>query len=160
MRHTCLFNFYLSKIKYKRPKVNSEPTHFLTLMNNGKVFSCLDGMACSYQSSDQFQFLPGLWQVKRYWVSWDLKNNPIYLKIILITPRIIWSLKFKTKQWWNWGITNNIKKNYKVSRYLFCCSYEQLSQINQCTWCLLKNAYFIYEASPKLWDDLIISPPI
>ena len=54
-----LFNFYLSKIKCKRPEVNSEPTHFLTFMNNSKGFSNLGGMACSYQCSDQFQFLPG-----------------------------------------------------------------------------------------------------
>ena len=47
-----------------RPEVNTEPTHFLTLMNNGKAFSSLDGMACSYQCSDQFQFLPGHWQAK------------------------------------------------------------------------------------------------
>ena len=54
--------------------MNSEPIHFLTLMNNGKAFSNLDGMAFSYQCSDQFQFLPGLWQTKRYWISWDLKK--------------------------------------------------------------------------------------
>ena len=42
-----------------RPEVSTEPTHFLTLINNGKAFSSLDGMACSYQCSDQFQFLPG-----------------------------------------------------------------------------------------------------
>ena len=81
MRHTYLFNSYLSKIKCERPEMKSEPTHFLTLMNNGKAFSSLDGMACSYQCSDQFQFLPGLWQAKRYWIScylkkWNLfKNN-------------------------------------------------------------------------------------
>ena len=28
-------------------------------MNNDKVFSSLDRMACSYQCSDQFHFLPG-----------------------------------------------------------------------------------------------------
>ena len=37
-----------------RPEVSTEPTHFLTLMNNGNAFS----------SSDQFQFLPGHWQAK------------------------------------------------------------------------------------------------
>ena len=74
MRHTYLLNFYLSKIRCKRPELNIEPTHFLTLMNNGKAFSNLDGMACSYQCSDQFQLLPGYWQAKRYWISWDLKK--------------------------------------------------------------------------------------
>ena len=39
-----------------------------------KTFSSLDGMACSYKCSDQFQFLPGLWQAKRCWISWDLKK--------------------------------------------------------------------------------------
>ena len=44
----------------KRPEVNTEPTHFLTFMNNGKTFSSLDGMECSYQ-----------WhcQAKRHWIS-------------------------------------------------------------------------------------------
>ena len=90
-----LFNFHLSKIKCKRPKVNSEPTHFLAFVNNS-----LDGMACSYQCSNQFQFLPGHWPAKRHWI---LKKPN--LKIILITPGIIWSLKFKTKRMvelWNY----------------------------------------------------------
>ena len=52
------FNFNLGKIKL-RPEVSTEPTHFLTLMNNGKTFSSLDGMGCSYQCSDQSQFLSG-----------------------------------------------------------------------------------------------------
>ena len=47
-----------------RPEVSTEPTHFLTLTNDGKAFSSLDVMACSYQWSDQFQFLPGHWQAK------------------------------------------------------------------------------------------------
>ena len=47
-----------------RPEVSTEPTHFLTLMNNGKAFSGLDDMTCSYQCSGQFQFLPGHWQAK------------------------------------------------------------------------------------------------
>ena len=72
-RPTYLFNFYLSKIVCKRHEVNSEPTHFLTLMKNGKAFCSLDGIACSSRCSDQFQFLPGHWQAKKYWISWDLK---------------------------------------------------------------------------------------
>ena len=31
-----------------RPEVNTEATHFLTLMNNGKAFFSLDGMARIY----------------------------------------------------------------------------------------------------------------
>ena len=58
--------------------MSTEPTHFLTLMNNGKAFSSLDGMACSNQCSDQFQFLPGLWQAKRYWISWDPKKPNLF----------------------------------------------------------------------------------
>ena len=42
--------------------MSTEPTHFLTLMNNDKAFSILDGMAYSYQCSDQFQFQ--FWQAK------------------------------------------------------------------------------------------------
>ena len=66
-------------------------------MNNGKTFSSLDGKACSYQCSDQFWSLPLLWKTKRYWISWDLKKPNLFEKI-LITPGIIWSLKFKTKR--------------------------------------------------------------
>ena len=67
-------------------------------MNNGKTFSSLDGMACSYQCSDQSQFLPGHWQAMVLDFLRPSKTQPIYLKIILITPRIIWSLKFKKKK--------------------------------------------------------------
>ena len=97
MRHTYLFHFYLNKTIWKRPEVHSEHTHFLTFMNNGKVFSSLDYMTCSFQCFGQFQLLPGHWQAKRYWISWDLKN-PIYQKIILITLGTIWSFKFRTKR--------------------------------------------------------------
>ena len=130
--------------------MSTEPTHFLTLMNNGKAFSSLDGMACSYQCSDQFQFLPGHWPAKRYWI---LKKPN--LKIILITPGIIWSLKFKTKkEWWNCGITNtNIKQNCYESRYLFCCNYEQSSRNNQCTWCSLLNYGRIFSKKSFSWGD-------
>ena len=51
-----------------------------------KTFSSLDGMTCSYQCSDQFQFLPGLWQAKRCWISWDPKK-PNLLKNDLINIR-------------------------------------------------------------------------
>ena len=34
------------------PEVNSEPSNFLTFMNNDKAFHSLDGMACSYQCPD------------------------------------------------------------------------------------------------------------
>ena len=48
----------LTRVKLNvRPAVSTEPTHFLTLMSNGKAFSSLDDMAYSYQCSDQFQFL-------------------------------------------------------------------------------------------------------
>ena len=73
-----LFNFYLSKIKSKRPEVNSEPTHFPTLMNNIKAFTSLDGMTCSYQCSDQVQFLPEHWPAKRYWISWDFEKQNLF----------------------------------------------------------------------------------
>ena len=47
-----------------RPEMSTEPIHSLALMNNGKAFSSLDGMTCSYQCSDQFQFLAGHGQAK------------------------------------------------------------------------------------------------
>ena len=67
------FNFYF---------LNSEPTHFLTFMNNGKAFFSLDDTTFNYHCSDQFQLLPGHWQAKRHWIIWDLqkpnllKNTP------------------------------------------------------------------------------------
>ena len=30
-----------------RPEMSTEPTHFLTIMNNDKAFSTLDGVVCS-----------------------------------------------------------------------------------------------------------------
>ena len=66
----------------KGPEVNSEPTHFLIFMNNGKTLHRFDGMLCSYQGPDQLQLLSGHWQTERHWISWDLKkpnllkNNP------------------------------------------------------------------------------------
>ena len=74
-----------------RPEVSTEPTHFLTLMNYGKVFSSLDGITCSYQCSDQFHFLPG------YGIGFlETLKNPANL--LSITPGIIWSLKLKKKR--------------------------------------------------------------
>ena len=53
----------LTRVKLNvKPELNTEPTNFLTLMNNGKAFSTLDGMTCCYQCFDQFQFLLGHWQ--------------------------------------------------------------------------------------------------
>ena len=108
MRHTYLFNFYLSKITCKRSEVNTELNHLLTLMNNGKTFSSLDDMACSYQCFEQFQLLPGHLQAKRYWISWDLKTYEI---IILITSGIVWGLKLKIKKMVEWPILNKIIGN-------------------------------------------------
>ena len=51
VRYTYLFNINLSKTKCKT-WMNTEPTHFLTLMNNSKAFFSLDVMACSYQCTD------------------------------------------------------------------------------------------------------------
>ena len=58
--------------------MNQPICHFLTLMNNGESFSSLDGMGYSYQCPDQFQYLPGLWQAKRYGISWDLKTPNLF----------------------------------------------------------------------------------
>ena len=96
-----------------RPEVSTEPTYFLTLMNNGKVFSSLDGMICSYQCSDQFHFLPG------YGIGFlETLKDPVNLlkNNLLIKPGIIWNLKFEKKKKKNCGITNtNIFQKKKAS---------------------------------------------
>ena len=96
-----------------RPGVNTYPTHFLTLMNSVRHF--LPYMAWYAVTSALTSFI--FYQVtdKPKGIGFiEALKNPIYLKIILITPGIIWSLKFKTKkEWWNCGITNtHIKQNY------------------------------------------------
>ena len=77
------FNVNLSKLNV-RPEVSTEPTHFLTLMNNGKGFSSLDDMACSYQCS-----VPA--NLFKYNLN-DTKNNM--------------KSQIKKKEWWIRGITN------------------------------------------------------
>ena len=64
--------------------MSTEPTHFLTLMNNGKGFSSLDNMACSYQCS-----VPA--NLFKYNLN-DTKNNM--------------KSQIKKKEWWSRGITN------------------------------------------------------
>ena len=66
MRNTFL-TFTWGKL-CKKPEVDSEPTHFLTFMNNGS-FPSLDYMAWSQQCPDQPQLLTGHWQAKSYWIS-------------------------------------------------------------------------------------------
>ena len=58
-------------------------------MNKGKAFSSLDGMACSYQCSDQFQFLQKVIDKPKGITFLGTLKNPSYLKIILITPGIM-----------------------------------------------------------------------
>ena len=67
-------------------------------MNNGKAFPSLDSMACSDLWHDQPQFLPGQWQVKKYWISRDLQTPNLFKKKILTTAGIISNLKLKTKR--------------------------------------------------------------
>ena len=90
VRHTFFFNFYLNKTKCKRPEVKSEPTYFLTLMNDGKAFSSLDGIQ-----------LPVPWQTKKYWISWDLKK-PNFSKNNLNNTRNNIKSQIQTKE--NGGI--------------------------------------------------------
>ena len=57
-----------------RPEMSTEPTNFLTLMNNGKAFSSLDGIwhvATSALTSFSFYQDTGK---PRYGISWDLKK--------------------------------------------------------------------------------------
>ena len=76
--------------------MNIEPTHFLILINNGKGFSNLDGMTCFsfIQGSDKPEGI-GFFETLR---------RPIYSKVMLITPEIMESLKFKTRmvEWGNY----------------------------------------------------------
>ena len=132
-------------------EVNSEPIHFLIFMNNSKAFSSLDGMACSYQCSDQFQFLPGHWPAKRYWI---LKKPN--LKIILITPGIIWSLKFKTKK--NGEIVelliptlNKIIRNQGT--YFVVIKNSRLKIISLPMWCSPLKYGRIFSKKDFSWGD-------
>ena len=144
-----LFNFYVNKIKCKRPENNNEPTHFLTFMNNSKASSSLDGLACSYQCSDQFRFLPGHWPAKRYWISWDLEKPNLFKKNLNNTRNNIKSQILNKK---NGGIVEllipTLNKIISNQGYLWNCNYEKLSQNNQCTWCRgdLKRG-------SKVWED-------
>ena len=131
MRHTYPFNFHPSKIKCKKPEVNSEPTHFLTFMN-----SSLDAMTCSYQCSDQFQFLPGHWQEKRYWISLDLKKPNLFKSNLNNTRNNVRS-QIQSKN--NFGIVEllipTLNKIIKDQSTYFLVIIEESSQNNQCTWC-------------------------
>ena len=59
----------LTRIKLNvGPEVNTEPTHFLTLIDNGKAFSSLDGMACSYTALISLSFYQDT-DKPRNWIS-------------------------------------------------------------------------------------------
>ena len=100
----------LTRVKLNvRPAVSTEPTHFLTLMSNGKAFSSLDDMAYSYQCSDQFQFLSRTLKSQGVGFFETLKNTANLFKNNLNNMK---SQIQKKKEWWNCGITNiNIKQN-------------------------------------------------
>ena len=72
-------------MKCKRPEAKFERTHFLTHTNNDKTFSSLDGMTCSYSALTSFSFYQETDKPKGIGFLETLKN-PIYLKMILITP--------------------------------------------------------------------------
>ena len=67
-------------------------------MNNGKEFSSLDGVTCSYVTSalTSFSFYQDSDKPKGIGFLEALKD-PNHLKTILIAPGIMRSLKFKTK---------------------------------------------------------------
>ena len=94
----------LTRVKLNvRPAVSTEPTHFLTLMSNGKAFSSLDDMAYSYQCSDQFQFLSRTLKSQGVGFFETLKNTANLFKNNLNNMK---SQIQKTKEWWNCGINN------------------------------------------------------
>ena len=114
VRHTYLFNFYLSKIKCKRPEVNSEPTHFQTLMNDGKAFSSLDGtqlpVTWPVSVSTKTLISQGIGSLE------TLKSPANLFRSNLNNTKNNMSKtqkkKKKKKGWWNCGITNtSIKQN-------------------------------------------------
>ena len=72
----------------------------------------------------------------RYWISRDLKKTqPIYLKIILIKPGIIWSLKFKKKRK-NGRIAENIEKIIRnQDTYFVVIMNNHFKIISVATWC-------------------------
>ena len=53
--------------------MNSKPVHFLLFMNNGKIFPSV----ATYHDSEQLRLLPGYYQAKSYWVSWDLQQTDL-----------------------------------------------------------------------------------
>ena len=86
--------------------MNSEPTHFLTFINNGKAFPSIYGITCSYQCLEQFQLLPGHWQEKRYWIPGDnqtpnlLDNYPNSIRNKMKFQ--IKTKKNRSKSFWNY----------------------------------------------------------
>ena len=95
MRHTSL-TFTWVKL-CKRPDVNSEPTHFLTFMNNGKVFPSLGIM----QLPMPWPAPASNWPLasQKYWIPWDLQkpdlleNNPIKIRSNMKSQIIITNIK-------------------------------------------------------------------
>ena len=86
-------------------------------MNNGKAFSSLDDMVCSYQYSDQFQFLPRALTSQDIGFLETLKNPANLFKNNRNNTRNNMKSqiqkKKKKKEWWNCEITNtNIKQKY------------------------------------------------
>ena len=108
--------------------MNSEPTHFLIFINNDKAFSSLDGMACNYHCSDQFQLRQ--WQAKSYWISWELEK-----------PNLLENNPYNTKNNINSQIQNkntltgpaNCKKTTRCHAHLSLCaksSWEMAKNLN------------------------------
>ena len=62
--------------------------HFLTITNNGKLIPRFDGHGMQLQYPDYFSFYQGTDKSKSIRFIETFKN-PIYSKIILITPVII-----------------------------------------------------------------------
>ena len=92
--------------------MSTEPTHFLTLMNNGKTFSSLDGVVCSYSALTSFSFYQGT-DKPRYWISWALKYPANLFNNDLDNTRNNMKSQIQKKKGGISGITSiNIKQNY------------------------------------------------
>ena len=101
--------------------MSTESTHFVTLMNNGKAFSSLDGMASSYQCyQTSFSFYQELTSQGIGFLE-TLKNPANLFKYNLNKTRNNMKSqiqkKKKKKEWWNCGITNTQYQHFSKKNF-------------------------------------------
>ena len=87
-----------------------EPTHFLTVMNNGVTFSSLHGMTCSYQSATRTLTSQGIGFFETLKTPANLFKNNLNNTRNNMKPQI--QKKKKKKERKNGGIVENTEQNY------------------------------------------------